>query len=380
MDAPAAGAGGEHPLTYIRHGDRLQETEGAGAALVIEEEGEHLVEYGARDLAGNVSPGARATVRIDRTPPSVAFAAGQDRQDPDRLVALVADGISGVKAGSISYRRLGGGWNELETSLREGRLIAYAQSESMDEGVTYEFRAEATDEAGNRTTSFERADGAPMRSIGPFKGRTSIEQLRVNGRTAARVRVGRPITVGGRLVDRDGGGVPNAPVTVNQEFDRGSSRGSAGLSVVTDADGWFSARLEKGPSRTILAGFAGDRVSLPSRGAPATVRVKSAITLKVRRRAQAGGKARFRGRVRAPGTAWGEAGKRVEIQVRVGKRWKTVGRSIRTNRRGKFKLSYRFVASYQSPVRFTFRAVALKEAGFPFLPSRSKLRQIVVRP
>ena len=80
---------------------------------------------------------------------------------------------------------------------------------------------------------------------------------------------------------------------------------------------------------------------------------------------------------------WGAAsggGKSVEVQVRMGSRWKTVGRSIRTDSRGRFRLRDRFVATYSRPVRYRFRAVALRERGWPYLPAAARVRSLVVVP
>ena len=49
-------------------------------------------------------PGAEL-IKIDLTRPDVAFKNEQDPADPDRLVAPVADELSGVIDGAIEYRR-----------------------------------------------------------------------------------------------------------------------------------------------------------------------------------------------------------------------------------------------------------------------------------
>ena len=104
------------------------------------------------------------------------------------------------------------------------------------------------------------------------------------------------------------------------------------------------------------------------------------MTLRVPRRAVEGGTIRFAGKVRAKGARLGSRGKLLEVQVRVGRRWRTVGRSLRTGRRGNYALPYRFTADYERPYTFKFRAVVLRERGFPFLPSRSRIRRVTVSP
>ena len=72
----------------------------------------HSVAFYARDAAGNVRRGElrhRPTVRIDETPPRVAFAAAQDPADPERIEATVSDPLSGPDPtrGSIAVRPAG---------------------------------------------------------------------------------------------------------------------------------------------------------------------------------------------------------------------------------------------------------------------------------
>ena len=72
----------------------------------------------------------------------------------------------------------------------------------------------------------------------------------------------------------------------------------------------------------------------------------------------------------APGSPLHPQGKSVEVQVSVGKRWKAVGRSLRTNRKGRYRLRYRFVAAYIRPVRYRFRTVVLRETRVAVSPFR----------
>ena len=75
-----------------------------------------------------------------------------------------------------------------------------------------------------------------------------------------------------------------------------------------------------------------------------------------------------------------KAGKRLEIQVRLPDGWKAVGRSFGSDRRGRFALGYGFGDFYTEPTRFVFRAVVLRERGWPYLPAKSKKRSLTVVP
>jgi len=375
------------PRTVLEVDGVIVEESDADVTARIGSEGGHDVRYWARDLAGNENDGTGenrapgvAAVQIDMTAPSLAFTARQDPADPDRLEALVSDPLSGVADGRVSYRRQGdAGWTELPTRLQGDRLVARIDSEALVRDGTYEFRAEGTDRAGNTAVTGRRSDGSEMVTVGPFRAVTEVRDLLVNGKRRARAGYGRPITVSGRLL-ANGRPVPGAPVALEEAFAAGSRRATRSTPVVTDSTGRFSARLRPGPSRTVVAGFAGDLQRLGTRSRPAQARIRSGVSLRVPKRVRAGRRTSFRGRIRAKGADFSRSGKSVEIQVRIGKRWKTVGRSLHSDARGRFALRYRFVANYTRPVRYRFRAVVLRERGWPYLPATSRIRSLVVTP
>ena len=182
------------------------------------------------------------------------------------------------------------------------------------------------------------------------------------------------------LTEPGGRPVGNAAVEIAETFFGGSKKAKSSRTVVTDAQGGFSTKLAKGPGRTIVAAYEGDRRYLGTSSAPAKLSVRSKVTLKVPKVVDSDHGIAFRGKVSAKGAKLGKRGKRIEVQVRFGKRWKAVGRSIRTNRKGTFRLPYRFTATYEQPVTYEFRAVVLKERGFPYLPSKSRRREVTVTP
>ena len=351
-------------------------------------EGIHNLRFWARDLAGNENdgdgsnplPGAEL-IKIDLTGPDVAFRNEQDPADPDRLVAPVADELSGVIDGAIEYRRHGTqSWITLETALDAGALVARVDSNDLEAGVGYEFRAQATDAAGNSAVTNLRADGSEMSVTGPFRRPAAISEFTINGKNRARIGYGRRALVSGRLLDASRKPIANAPVELVQSYDPGSTHRTDSIAASTDAAGRFRAKLPKGPSRTVKAQFAGDLQRLGASSESRRLRVRGKISLKAPRRVRAGGRATFSGRVKAAGATFSRGGKAVEVQVRIGSRWKTVGRSLRTDRRGHYRLKYRFVANYTRPIRYRFRAVALRERGWPYLPSVSTGRRVLVRP
>jgi hypothetical protein len=394
MSASPDFPGDAPPRTELTVAGETHAANGGAVSAHVVEEGAHLVQWCARDLAGNGtcafgggasrSDGSAGTamVRIDKTSPSVAFTNTQDPEDPDKLTALVGDHLSGVTGGSISYRQDGGSeWKTLDTQLKGGQLVARVDSGDMRPGITYEFRASATDAAGNTQVTGNKANGEPMRVVGPFRALTGVVDLRVNGKAKARIGYDKKATLSGMLVaGPDQEPVGNVPIEITEAFAPGSKAVVRQTATATDSQGRFAIKLAKGPSRQIAARFRGDRRRLGAESTPAKLSVKSKVTLNTPARVSSRRGIKFAGRIKAKGAKFARKGKRLEVQVRVGRRWRAVGKSIRTNRKGKFQLGYDFTAQYTRAVEYQFRAVVLREQGFPFLPSKSKIRRVIVTP
>jgi hypothetical protein len=117
----------------------------------------------------------------------------------------------------------------------------------------------------------------------------------------------------------------------------------------------------------------------------ATVKVDLSLSsldlwLKAKRRVRAGKKVTFTGAARAPQSEL-NLGKLVEIQAKVGKRWKTVGEAFRTDANGTFVYKYRFRKFYTRPTRYKFRLKVAPEPGWPYAePLYSAKRKVKVVP
>jgi hypothetical protein len=368
------------PLSAIRiDGGAPITAPGASVTTTVIGSGVHMVSYYARDAVGNVADGARqnrspatTVVKIDREPPSLAFAAAQRAQDPELIEARAADRLSGLdpSRGSIAIRRLGAGerFVALPTQLVDGALRARWDSSAYPAGE-YEFRATAYDAAGNAAISLQRAGGGAMRLHGPLKVPV---KLVVDDKERA-VRYGRGTWFGGRALAARRTPLAGAAIHVIERFAPGSAPRERLSTVRTGESGNFGIRLAPGPSREVIATLAPTVTTRGASSRPASLTVHSHVALRASAAAaRVGGPPLvFRGRVASQGAAMPADGKVVQLQFRLpGLPWSEF-RSVRTDRDGRFRYAYRFSDDDSRGVRFQFRAYAPAQAGWPFEPAGS---------
>lgn len=390
-------------------GETVSLAPGPSASAVVHGEGVHLLASSARDAVGNPSsdpfPGGPSTaiVRIDETPPQVAFVPGQDPAEPERLEALVADSLSGPDArrGAIAVRPRGshGPFAPLPTVVSAGRLRALWDSDSYPPG-SYEFEATGYDAAGNRATSGRRAGGAPMVLSSPLKAATellagfggpdaAVQRCRrrrgrirchrhgaggYGGRPPLRSsRYGQRVTVGGRLLTGSGSPLGAERVSVIETFDAGAAQARRETAAETAADGTFLVALAAGPSRRVEVEFGG--TPLLSRAHSRSLRL--AVRAPVRLRASApvarvgGAPVVFSGSVGHDGGALPSEGLLVALEFRIGTGPWSEFRTVQTGARGRFRYPYAFADDDSRGVRFQFRASIPRQPGWPFAAGAS---------
>jgi 5-hydroxyisourate hydrolase-like protein (transthyretin family) len=201
--------------------------------------------------------------------------------------------------------------------------------------------------------------------------------LRIRAGLARRGKPRRRVTVGygervrivGRLTRTDGTPVAGAPMCVAEKRVGQASR-NVSTGPTTDADGRFSYRLERGPSRAV---WIVHRVS----GAAAAKRLKLAVRPRVSfrpagRSLRNGDRLSFRGRISGPVP---KRGVLVQIQVDRGDHWQTFT-SGRANSRGRFTASYRFSRTL-GVANYRLRAHVPGQGSYPYAAGSS--RPAVVR-
>jgi hypothetical protein len=369
--AGMAPAGPLGPFTAIAvDGSPPARAFGGAVTTWVTGNGIHRVEFFARDAAGNVAdPGMQsttATVRIDEDPPAVAFSPVQDPAEPERLEALVGDTLSGPNPdrGWIGVHPAGTAarFEQLPTRVAGDRLIARWDSDSYPPGK-YEFLATGFDAAGNAAASTSRTTGSKMVLANPLKSQVEVK-----------ARLSRLRFVG-RLRRSSGGVVAGREIAVTETFAAGAETQWRTTVAHTHPDGTFSVRLAPGPSRDVIATFAGDRTltRTSSEGVrlevPASVRLRASAAS-----AQVGGApVVFSGKVAAMGTkAAALKGLPVELQFRYrGGSWSEF-RTVEVSRRGRFRYAYRFSDDDSRGVRFQFRAYVKGREGWPYGPGTSR--------
>ncbi len=140
------------------------------------------------DRAGNVQSwpsGAQTSTTVDTTPPNATVDAlpAFIFEQPFTVSWSGTDNLSGIKCYDVQYREAGGPWVEWFTCITE----TSTQVSGAQDGVTYELRARATDNAGNvqpwpndPQTHTTISTSGPVAWIVPFaSGITQADQITV---------------------------------------------------------------------------------------------------------------------------------------------------------------------------------------------------------
>jgi len=215
----------------------------------------------------------------------------------------------------------------------------------------------------------------------PLKSGVRLSGHLTAGASQLTVGYGQPSKVSGILMDAAGKPLADQQVTVTEFFGEGALIDRRIRTLTTDAQGHWQERLPGGPSRGIVASYAGSRRYLPHVARVGRLQVKAKATLRLsRRKVQEGHRVAFRGRVGHLAAKIPTSGKLVELEVKDGRDWQTVRHPFYTRPDGRYKLHYRFGRFYTRNVRYRFRVRVLREHGWPYkTPASSRVRQLLVR-
>jgi hypothetical protein len=349
-------------------------------------DGDWVIEVWLEDAAGNVYQrnAASAHLRLDTTPPSLAFSDARNEHDPAEVRVDASDASSGVAGGQVDIRRQGTAeWHPLETQREGTDLVARIPDDRLERG-TYELQATGWDAVGNRAVTSVRADGQQMVVDLPLRGDTHLSAWLARGGGGAqralptiRVGYGRRAWLRGVLRSGSGAVLGDTPLAVATR--RPGAQWRPFSDVVTGPNGRYAIRLPRGASRELLVYFAGTRALRPSYDV-AKLRVRGWTSLRLKpRRLRRGRTISFVGRVGLRGTRVPRGGKLVQIQYLDGRTWRPAVKLGRTNSRGRFRIRYRF-RRISRPTTIRFRILVPAEGGWPYATGASRVRKAFVRP
>ncbi len=357
-------------------------SQGVNTAAGPFQNGANTVRVAASDYPGNGSAVVERTVMVDNAAPALAFPNAQDPNSPETIRASVSDQHSGIAKAAIAMRSVGASeWDELETKLVDGEARAHVDSLALPAGE-YEFRATASDVAGNTSETTKRANGDPMRLTFPLRAPVELRaHLNRGGSKAQVVRYGADAKAKGLLLDARGEPIADQEVTIVEYFGAGALLRERISHATTDERGKWRSKVPAGPSRDVRVSFGGTSRYAPAAKGAGAFLVRSRADFETSRKSIPEGKTlTFEGRVRHFGARIPAGGKLLELQVRVRTgRWQTVGEAFRTNERGRYRRSYRFGRQYANDTLFRFRVKVRREAKWPYKRTNSRQRKVIVR-
>lgn len=344
-------------------------------------DGVHTVKLCGEDVAEN-EPCLERIVRIDNSAPDLAFRSMQDPEDPELIRATFTEPHSGLREGTIFFQAIGAeSWRALETRRVAGELVARVDSAAEPPGE-YEFMVEATDVAGNQSSTTLREDGTPMRLTFPLRAGVDLTaRLKPGGAEVQSLDYGEASRVAGRLTTAAGEPMAGYEVVVDEYFGEGALIDHRIRTVTTDEQGRWSSKLPAGPSRSVTASFAGDQRYLDEQTSGGRLAVRTGARFGTSRdRVREGRKVKFKGRVGRLGARIPNRGKLIQLQYHdpTSQRWFTVRNAFYTDSRGRYRFGYKFGRHYVEDVKIRFRLRVMPESEWPYKPTNTRSRSVVV--
>jgi hypothetical protein len=235
----------------------------------------------------------------------------------------------------------------------------------------------------NGTDAKPDSFGTPVPVRGPLNGAGASDAARLTAafagrrRHVLRVRYSARATVTGRLLDEAGRPVTGAVVGIGALTGPGGAEQPVGTAT-TGRDGRFVFRVPaRGPSRRLVVSYRshlGDVAAVST--ALLRLDVAAGVRLRVHpRHVRNGAAITFRGSLL--GRPVPAAGKLVDMQVKIGRRWHTFATTRARGRRGSFAYRYRFTRTFER-VTYTFRALARTDGAYPWATGASKAVRVKV--
>jgi hypothetical protein len=188
-------------------------------------------------------------------------------------------------------------------------------------------------------------------------------------------RYGSTVALSGKLTDAVGNPLIGAPVEVLEHVDLPGLDWKHLATITTISGGAFSFRATAGPARTLRFRYPGTATTRPV-VEEVELRVRAGVTLTPsRNRLRNGHSVVFRGRLL--GAPVPEEGKLLALQAQTTRGWRTFATPRARGRDGRWSYRYNFTDT-PTTVRYSFRVVAPKEAGYPYEEGTSKVARVLV--
>lgn len=230
----------------------------------------------------------------------------------------------------------------------------------------------ATSSSGSPSGSTSTAPTGAPNGAGATGAASLTADWGATAGTTIRSRYGRVQTIVGHLLGPNGAPIAGALIEASMTPSDQGAHTAALANVRTAPNGTFRLRVPaRSPSSEVALSYRSTLgAPVPSASAALKLIVPASLTLHVAPRvSHAGGTIHFSGILR--GGPIPPGGKQVVIQASSPhERWRTF-EAVSTNRRGRYRASYRF--RYPGPARYRFRAVSPAEADFPFAAGRSNV-------
>jgi hypothetical protein len=311
--------------------------------------GERTARFEANDIGGGL---ARAGIVVD------------DQSQPEQPVDLAGTTCRSPYATPVPC------------PLSAGGLLSFDTAQ-LPNGP-HKIQVALTDAGENRTLSepvtVTTQNGGRPNGIGASRFvRLSAWALTQRGEhsTSRTVAYGRTATIHGRLVAADGAPIREALIDVTAVSRHQGGRARQLAPLQTDQRGRFALRPRPGSSRTFTVQYRAFTLDdVPVASARVHLHVRAGVSLAVRpRRTSPHGRIAFTGRLLG---GPGRRGTQVQLfaVARRGRDRVPVA-TLRADRRGRFRFSYRFRRTF-APFTYYFQAVVQRQNGYPYATGRSK--------
>jgi hypothetical protein len=243
----------------------------------------------------------------------------------------------------------------------------------------HQLRVLVNDAAGDTTTILNRSvvvdnNGAysTLLARGACNGTTCDDHARLLPSTKLRASFTRRLrrsglTLTGRLVDHTGAPIKGAEIQLLSQASNAGAAIRKLASVTTDQSGVWAFKVPGGPSRLLrVAYYSHLKDPAPAAQLDYHEQVDAALTMRAPGHIRVGRALVFYGQL--AGGYVPLQGEPVQMEILYSGRWRTI-EVLHTDRHGRF--AYRYVFSIGGG-SYLFRAVALANAGYPFLAGHSR--------